>query len=869
MKRILSGLLVVILAVTLVACSKKELKVTFDTQGGSKVETQIVAKNKFAIEPNVPTHATLNFFGWFTNKEGKGEEFNFEHNVIKKDTKLYAVWTDEVVVRFRSRVAEQVNTLKLGHTGGEVTAPTQPNREGFRFGGWFTGKPGLTWLETEAVKFPLNTKKALTLYAYWEPINSKTASYTDGETYFSSITSDASLILNPLTTEYSHESDYMDLMSTPLYSTEVDWDLAIKQGVADYPADFSKIERKEFSVEALDYKYILVGATKYPTDAEGNEYLDENGNYDRDQATKIKKSEWVFHLNRDVKFEDGTPVTAKTWEFTLKQFLSKEQNNFRANLYYKTEENKNGFPILNAYEYYKGDVTWDEVGFEVIDDYTFALKTNEAISQSQAVGFGDMNLVHPDKFTKSLTADKTKSTYGTPESPFVSYGAYIIKTWDENQKLVLNKNYDYVLKGTINYKSQVIQVVDDIHQRMQLFDQGKLSVAGLNKDYYAKYNERPNVFSSWNGFPSNILINLAERTDKKEQSTIMFDARFRQALLYGFNRNYYATNVFAPNTPSLTVTPLDIKAYVQDPLFYSQSPDHLAVLEELGINSETNGFMQDRAKSLFNDAHAAWLAAGNTGAAQIELLSEDDDFSKSLANYIKTSYEELFGKDKLTINITYNTGQAFRKEIREWNFDITMNAVGFGSSAGVQWQFPAIAFLGDMIGGGSLGLSQPYDKSKVSEANPKGYADYYFEEVTIDLTPTYEFLMENPRQYYVDKELDGTLRLYDALQEKDGKAAGIYVGELNDIADIMINYDNPYDGTASEPFGGATQEVWKVVAAMEKVFFKHVPVIPTVTRSSATIYAPNVVVTWPEYHSGFGWGAARYRYLNTDKDFFG
>ena len=36
--------------------------------------------------------------------------------------------------------------------------------------------------------------------------------------------------------------------------------------------------------------------------------------------------------------------------------------------------------------------------------------------------------------------------------------------------------------------------------------------------------------------------------------------------------------------------------------------------------------------------------------------------------------------------------------------DLVLNSVGFGSNSGVQWQYPAISFLGDMIGGGALGL---------------------------------------------------------------------------------------------------------------------------------------------------------------------
>jgi oligopeptide transport system substrate-binding protein len=83
----------------------------------------------------------------------------------------------------------------------------------------------------------------------------------------------------------------------------------------------------------------------------------------------------------------------------------------------------------------------------------------------------------------------------------------------------------------------------------------------------------------------------------------------------------------------------------------------------------------------------------------------------------------------------------------------------------------------------------------------------------------------------------------------------------------MYNFDTPYDATRSAPFAGATQDVWSIVAAMEKVFYQEMPIIPTSTLQSAVIYAANVEILWPEYSETFGWGPTRLRFLNTDADF--
>jgi oligopeptide transport system substrate-binding protein len=782
---------------------------------------------------------------------------------------------ETVSVSFNTKTATAVDPVAVP-IGSELTASMLPTvtRTGYTFEGWFYGRPGLTWLEPSAIVFPITVDEALTLHAYWEPVNSRNVNYSPGETYTWSLTSDTALLLNPLEYEWSHENAIIDLMATPLYSTEVDWQKAINQGVADFPGDFSKIEAQQYSVEALDFVNILVGATQFPVDSTGNEHLTPEGRYDRTAATTFTDTEWTYHIREDLVFENGVAIDAYTFEYTLKQFLDPLQNNYRGNIYYKTTENSQGYPILNAYEYYTGVADWEDVGFEIIDDYTFKIKTFEVISQATAVGFGGMRLVEPGAYEASLTTDRTNSTYGTPITPYVSYGSYVLKSWDENQRLVFNKNFDYVLKGTINYKSQIIEIVDNVDQRMQLFANGQLSTAGLTQDYYAQYAENPNVYKAWDGYPQYIMVNTAASKlaeNPHEHPTIMFDKRFRQALFYGFDRIYYANNVYAPNTAALLHVPLDNKSYIQDALYYTESPNYFAVLEKFNIDPATMGYIPARAVSLFTAAYDNWISEGNTGPVTLLFASADDEFSLNLANYVKSHYEDLFGSDKLIINVVAEpggTGGANRARLAAWNYDLSLNSIGFGVSYGIWWQYPGIGALGGMLAP-SLGLTVPFDQTGVD-----GYADFWHAELTIDLTNTLDYLEELGLDYLEENELAGHLSLYEWLQEETDdvtgevtKARGIYQGPFSDLAFTLYADPVPYDGSAQEPFPGATQDTWAIVAAMQEQMMDYVAYIPTVTRSSATVFADNVVITWPAYSGAFGWGPNRYRYLNTDADF--
>lgn len=870
MKKVFSIITLFVLLLTLGACGdSKKIRVTFESNGGSSIGAIILSEPKEIAEFDDPVKEGYFFTGWFTDKE-LTKPFDFATK-ISESIKLYAGWTQQVAVRFNTKTSASVPTVVLGNDGGTVNKPADPQRSGYRFGGWFYGKPGLTTYEPAPVEFPLTVTKSTTLYAYWEPINSKAVTYSKGETYTSTLQSSSALILNPLVYQWSHEDTLIDMLVTPLYSTEVDWDKAIEEGVADYYGDFSKILAAEYSIEALDYRNIKVGAAKYPVDSKGDEHLTPDGTYDREGATKFKDKEWTIEIRPDLKFEDGTPITAHTFEYSLKQYLDPNQGNYRATIFYKNPEtNKNGYPVLGAEEYLKGTGSWDDVGFEVISDYVFKVTFFEEVTQSAAVGFGNsLRLVHPTEYAKSLDNNGRNSKYGTPTNPYISYGSYIIKSWDANQKLVFNKNYDYVAKETINYKCQVIEIVPDLAKAYELFKDGVTNVLGLTNDYYAEFAEDPNLYKSWDGYPQYLVINTAKSKlaeNANVHPTIMNDRRFRQALFYGFNRNYFADFVYAPNTATTLPIPLDTKAYIQDPLFYSQSPNHLAVLAKHGIDPETNGYIPERAIALFNDAYNDWLAEGNTGPVTLKVIAATGStLVEKMMAYVKNSLEELFGSDRIVLNIVWADQTTTSAAQANWDFDIALSSIGFGASYGVQWQFPAISFMGALVGAGQLGLSQPYQYDPETDSNV--YAPYFEEELEVDLMATYEYLIDLKAQTDPEDWMDDYQYFLDALEATEDKPAGIYRGTVADMGEILYMRYNPYDGTAAQPFPGATSEIWKIVAELEDIFLEYVPLIPTVTRSSATVYKPNVKILWTHYSSAFGWGSQRYRYLTTDPDF--
>ncbi|ODM24960.1 hypothetical protein A7W90_01315 [Clostridium sp. Bc-iso-3] len=70
--------------------------VTFETNGGSKVDSQRISQNGKATQPTAPKKDGFTFAGWYLDKE-LTKEYDFDAGV-KSDITIYAKWTEDTVM---------------------------------------------------------------------------------------------------------------------------------------------------------------------------------------------------------------------------------------------------------------------------------------------------------------------------------------------------------------------------------------------------------------------------------------------------------------------------------------------------------------------------------------------------------------------------------------------------------------------------------------------------------------------------------------------------------------------------------------------------------------------------------------------------
>lgn len=163
-KKIFLVVAILLMGLVLTAC-KKNVVVTFDSQGGSAVAEVEVKKGETVSKPANPTKEGYVFVEW--QLDGVAYDFSTE---VKKNITLVAKWEvsnpnpnpnpeNKVTVTFDSQGGSAVASATVTK-GGKVSEPEAPTKEGHVFAGW----------QLNGVDFDFDSKvnENITLVAVWK-----------------------------------------------------------------------------------------------------------------------------------------------------------------------------------------------------------------------------------------------------------------------------------------------------------------------------------------------------------------------------------------------------------------------------------------------------------------------------------------------------------------------------------------------------------------------------------------------------------------------------------------------------------------------------------------------------------------------------
>lgn len=260
---------------------------------------------------------------------------------------------------------------------------------------------------------------------------------------------------------------------------------------------------------------------------------------------------YTFTLRAGLKFSDGSPLTAKDYEWTWKRNLSPDTASEYAHAF---------FPIKGAEDYNTGkSADPDSVGVKATADTTLVVNLVEAAPYFLAL-VSTWTYVPLQRATIEKNAEKWVEA-----GNIVTAGKYTLQAWAHDQRMVLvaDSNY-YGDKPTLRQITFVLYQ-DVTAAALPAYEKGELDVAsslspdGLQrvKNDTTLSKELTQLPASGSGFIVFDVTNTKSSVAKQE---------FRQAVYYAINRENLCNNVLKGQfIPKATLVPQGILGYLEQP----------------------------------------------------------------------------------------------------------------------------------------------------------------------------------------------------------------------------------------------------------------------------------------------------------------
>ncbi len=139
---------------------------------------------------------------------------------------------------------------------------------------------------------------------------------------------------------------------------------------------------------------------------------------------------WTFHLRKDAKWSDGTPVTAQDFVYSWQRLANPNTASpYASYLQYGH--------IVNIDDIIAGKKSVTDLGVKALDDHTFEVTLSEPVPYFYKL------LVHSSVSPVPRAAVEKFGEKWTQPANIVTNGAYKLKDWVVNERIVLERNTNY------------------------------------------------------------------------------------------------------------------------------------------------------------------------------------------------------------------------------------------------------------------------------------------------------------------------------------------------------------------------------------------------------------------------------------------
>lgn len=328
---------------------------------------------------------------------------------------------------------------------------------------------------------------------------------------------------------------------------------------------------------------------------------------------------WTFHLRKDAKWSDGTPVTAQDFVYSWQRSVDPNTASpYASYLQYGH--------IAGIDEILEGKKPITDLGVKAIDDHTLEVTLSEPVPYFYKL------LVHPSTSPVPKAAIEKFGEKWTQPGNIVTNGAYTLKDWVVNERIVLERSPTYW-----NNAKTVINQVTYLPIASEVTDVNRYRSGEIDMTY----NNMPiELFQKLKKeIPDEVHVDPYLCTyyyEINNQKPPFNDVRVRTALKLGMDRNIIVNKVKAQG---------DMPAYGYTPPYTDGAK--LTQPEWFGWSQEKRN---EEAKKLL--AEAGYTA---DKPLTINLLYNTSDLHKKLAIAASSLWKKNIGVNVKLVNQEWKT----------------------------------------------------------------------------------------------------------------------------------------------------------------------------------------------------------------------
>ncbi|WP_114569866.1 peptide ABC transporter substrate-binding protein [Exiguobacterium flavidum] len=313
------------------------------------------------------------------------------------------------------------------------------------------------------------------------------------------------------------------------------------------------------------------------------------------------KLTYTFKL-RDAKWSDGTPITAKDFEYAWKEVLNPENASQYAYVFYN---------IAGAEEYNTKKGERDAVGVKAVDDKTFEVKLKAPADYFLGLtGFGPF-MPKSEELSK-----KIGEGFGSTADKSLYNGPFKLTDWTREQGWKMVKNENYWDKDAVKLETINVKVVKETSTAVNLYEKGDIDRTGLTSEFVAQYQDNPEFKTKGESTIFYLYLNTKVKA--------LENAKIRKAIDMGYDKKGITDVILANGSiPANYLVPKDFAKDASGADFREKYP-------------EFNTFNAEEAKKLWEEG----LKEIGAKSVKLELLNYDSDDAKKIGEFLKGELEK-------------------------------------------------------------------------------------------------------------------------------------------------------------------------------------------------------------------------------------